>query len=96
MPQKQPQPGSMLMASQQILWHGHRRKARVQTCLQSGGKRTTHPVKFVFTTQDSKCKGQIAGPVEINGRDLIGLGIQSKSFGLSDCVWNCHSREVSA
>lgn len=82
MPQKQPQPGSVLMASQQILWRGHHRRARVWASLQSGGK--THLVKCVFAIQENKCKGQIVGPVEINGRDLMGLWIQRFWF-----IWLC-------
>jgi len=56
MPRKQPQTGSMLMVSQQILWHGRHRKARVWASLQSEGKSNTHLVKFVLTSRTARGK----------------------------------------
>lgn len=54
------------------------------------------PHQICINIQDIKYKGQIAGPVEINDSDLMGLRIKSKMFVSSDSVWNCCSREISA
>lgn len=71
MPQKQPLTGSMQTVSQQTLWRGHHRKARIPASLQSGGKSSSH--RNCINIQDIKYKGQISGPVGITNSDLMGL-----------------------
>lgn len=63
MPQKQPLTGSMQTVSQQTLWRGHHRKARIPASLQSGGKSSS--CRNCINIQDIKYKGQISGPVGI-------------------------------
>lgn len=76
MPRKQPLTGSMQTVSQQTLWRGHHRKARIPASLQSGGKSSSHLVEIALTSRISNTRG----------RFLVLLGSLSDLMGLQDSV----------